>query len=107
MLLDMKASSLVPSDFVVKRADIDDEDDEYADLTPDQAREILIERLIAYKQFRNAALALGGRMEAEALMEPRTAGPDPEFLGLMPDSLEGITLPSKLATIKTATKTTV
>ena len=25
-------------------------------------------------------------------MEPRTAGPDPEFLGLMPDYLEGITL---------------
>lgn len=27
-------------------------------------------------------------------MEPRTAGPDPEFLGLMPDFLEGITLRS-------------
>ena len=42
----------------------DDEDDEYANLTPDEAREVLIARLIAYKQFRNAAAALAGRMEA-------------------------------------------
>ncbi len=92
-LLDMKAASLVPSDTV--RVRIDDEDDEdLADLSPEEAREVLIARLIAYKQFRNAAMALGGRMEAESLMEPRTAGPDPEFLNLMPDYLEGISLRS-------------
>ena len=33
-------------------------------------------------------------MEAESHMEPRCAGPDPEFLNLMPDYLEGITLRS-------------
>ncbi len=92
-LLDMKASSLVPDDVPRTRAD-DDEDDEYADLTPDEAREVLVARLIAYKQFRNAAMALGARMEAEALMEPRTVGADPEFLSLMPDYLEGISLRS-------------
>ena len=94
-LLDMKAASLVPSDLVRRRpADDDDEDDDLADLSPEQAREVLIERLIAYKQFRNAAAALAGRYEAEALMEPRTAGADPEFLNLMPDYLEGISLRS-------------
>lgn len=92
-LLDMKASSLVPDEG--PRRGVDDEgDDEYADLSPDEAREVLIARLIAYKQFRSAASALASRMETESLMEPRTAGPDPEFLGLMPDYLEGISLRS-------------
>lgn len=92
-LLDMKASSLVPSEPV--RRPLDElEEDELANLTPDEAREVLVARLIAYKQFRNAGAALGSRMEAESLMLPRTAGPDPEFMGLMPDYLEGITLRS-------------
>lgn len=89
-LLDIKASSLVPQD--APAAADDDEDDEFSDLTPDEAREVLIARLIAYKQFRNAAAALGARMEVQARMHPRTAGPGPEFLNTMPDYLEGITL---------------
>lgn len=89
-LLDIKAASLVPEDAPV-RSDDEDEDD-LADLSADEAREVLIARLIAYKQFRNAATALGSRMEAQARMHPRTAGPDPEFLNTMPDYLEGITL---------------
>lgn len=92
-LLEMKAAALVPNDLVRTRTDEDDED-EFEDLTPDEAREVLIARLIAYKQFRNAAGALSGRLEAEALMQPRTAGPDPDFLNLMPDYLEGISLRS-------------
>ena len=87
-LLDIKAASLVPQDAAAD----DDEDDEFSDLSPDEAREVLIARLIAYKQFRNAAAALGARMEAQARMHPRTAGPGPEFLNTMPDYLEGITL---------------
>ena len=63
-------------------------------LGPDEAREVLIARLIAYKQFRSAAAALGARAEAESRMLPRTVGADPEFLDLMPDYLEGITLRS-------------
>ena len=89
-LLDIKAASLVPQD--APAAANDDEDDEFSDLSPDEAREVLIARLIAYKQFRNAAAALGARMEAQARMHPRAAGPDPEFLNTMPDYLEGITL---------------
>lgn len=89
-LLDIKAASLVPQDVPV--AADDDEDDEFSDLSPDETREVLIARLIAYKQFRNAAAALGALMEAQARMHPRTAGPGPEFLNTMPDYLEGITL---------------
>ena len=95
-LLDMKAAALVPNEPQRPRKEEEEEDDEddLANLSPDEAREVLIARLIAYKQFRNAAAALGSRMEAESLMEPRTVGPDPEFMGLMPDYLEGITLRS-------------
>ena len=90
-LLDIKAASLVPDEEPTRHEDQQDED-EFADLSADEAREVLIARLIAYKQFRNAAAALGSRMEAQARMHPRTAGPGPEFLNTMPDYLEGITL---------------
>ena len=91
-LLDIKAASLVPDDAPRRRVDDIDEDDEYAGLDGDALREVLIQRLIAYKQFKGAAAALGARMEAESRMHPRVAGPDPEFLNLMPDYLAGITL---------------
>ncbi len=94
-LLDMKAHALVPQDVSLKSSyDEDEYDDELDGLTPDEAREVLIARLIAYKQFRNAGAALGSRMEAESYMFPRSVGPDPDFLNLMPDYLEGITLRS-------------
>lgn len=95
-LLDIKAASLVPAE-PARRAvadDADDEDDDLADMDPEEAREVLIARLIAYKQFRGAAAALAARSEAEARMHPRMVGADPEFLGLMPDYLEGISLRS-------------
>ena len=93
-LLDIKAASLVPDEPLRRPADLEDEEDDLENLTPEEAREVLIARLIAYKQFRSAGAALGARMEAEGRMHPRTVGPDPEFLGLMPDYLEGITLRS-------------
>lgn len=97
-LLDMKAAALVPEGGTMRAgatvSDELDEEDDLAGLSPDEAREVLIARLITYKQFRNAGAALGSRMEAESRMVPRTVGPDPEFLGLMPDYLEGITLRS-------------
>ena len=94
-LLDMKAHALVPQDVSLKSSfDEDEYDDELDGLSPDEAREVLIARLIAYKQFRNAGAALGSRMEAESYMLPRSVGPDPDFLNLMPDYLEGITLRS-------------
>lgn len=92
-LLEIKAASLVPAEVV--RQPLDDlEEDDLSKLSADEAREVLVSRLVAYKQFRNAGAALGSRMEAEALMHPRTAGPDPAFVGLMPDYLEGISLRS-------------
>lgn len=94
-LLDIKAASLVPQEAPRKTVDDDDGDDELEELSAldgDALREVLIQRLIAYKQFKGAAAALGARMQAESRMHPRVAGPDPEFLGLMPDYLAGITL---------------
>ena len=94
-LLDIKAASLVPQEVPCKEDDDDEDDDELEELSAldgDALREVLIQRLIAYKQFKGAAAALGARMQAESRMHPRVAGPDPEFLGLMPDYLAGITL---------------
>ena len=95
-LLDIKAASLVPQEAPRKVDDDDDKFDEdleeLSTLDGDALREVLIQRLIAYKQFKGAAAALGARMQAESRMHPRVAGPDPEFLGLMPDYLAGITL---------------
>ncbi len=94
-LLDIKAASLVPQEAPSKTIDDNEDDDELEELSAldgDALREVLIQRLIAYKQFKGAAAALGARMQAESRMHPRVAGPDPEFLGLMPDYLAGITL---------------
>ena len=94
-LLDIKAASLVPQEAPRKADDDDEFDDDLEELSAldgDALREVLIQRLIAYKQFKGAAAALGARMQAESRMHPRVAGPDPEFLGLMPDYLAGITL---------------
>lgn len=92
-LLDIKATSLVPQEAPRNTDEDDDEDlEELSALDGDALREVLIQRLIAYKQFKGAAAALGARMQAESRMHPRVAGPDPEFLGLMPDYLAGITL---------------
>ena len=86
-LLDIKAASLIPSE----KTEVEDELEE---LSPNEAREILIEKLIAYKQYKNAAWALKNRFELEGRMHPRLCGPDQEFLGIMPDYLESTTLDS-------------
>ena len=94
-LLDIKAASLVPQEAPSKTIDDDEDDEDLEELSAldgDALREVLIQRLIAYKQIKGAAAALGARMQAESRMHPRVAGPDPEFLGLMPDYLAGITL---------------
>ena len=94
-LLDIKAASLVPQETPSKSVDDDEDDEDLEELSAldgDALRDVLIQRLIAYKQFKGAAAALGARMQAESRMHPRVAGPDPEFLGLMPDYLAGITL---------------
>lgn len=89
-LLQIKTASLLPKD-TVEEVELDAE---FADLTPEETRDILVERLMMYKQFKNAAAALGMRMENEAKMHPRQAGVEEQFLGLMPDYLKETTLHS-------------
>lgn len=84
-LLELKAQSLLPQAR-------DEVAEEVAQLDPGDAREMLVERLVAYKQFKNAAAELDARAEAEGRMHPRPFGPDARFLDLMPDFLEGVTL---------------
>ena len=84
-LLEIKAASLLPKQDVYIGDELDD-------LSPEEARDILIARLLSYKQFKNAANELSQRMENEDRMHPRQAGLEMEFLGLMPDYLEGLTL---------------
>jgi segregation and condensation protein A len=85
-LLSIKASSLLPSN-----AEIQDDED-FEDLTPGEARNILVARLLAYKQYKNVAAALSSRLESEGRMHPRQAGLELAFQGLLPDYLEGVTL---------------
>ncbi|MDO8987869.1 MAG: segregation/condensation protein A [Coriobacteriia bacterium] len=85
-LLEIKAASLMPSEEHIYIGD------ELDDLSPEDAREILVARLLAYKQFKNLALEIGARLEAERRMHPRQAGIEEGYLQLMPDYLEGVTL---------------
>jgi len=84
-LLEIKASSLLPKEEQYFGDELDD-------LSPDEARDILVARLLAYKQFKNASMELSARMESEDRMHPRQAGLEADFLTLMPDYLEGVTL---------------
>lgn len=86
-LLEIKAQSLLP-----KPVDADIEDVE--DLPPNVARDMLVDRLLVYKQFKNAAEGLSEACEQTARMHRRTAGPDASLLTLMPDYLDGVTLDS-------------
>jgi segregation and condensation protein A len=84
-LLEMKAASLLPREPM-------DLGEDYEDMSPEEARELLVTRLLAYKQFKNAASELSTRFESEAHMHARAAGLEEPFLKLMPDYLEGLTL---------------
>ncbi len=86
-LLEIKAFALLPTD----EAFVGDELD---DLSPAEARDILVARLIAYKQFKNLSHELAQRMENEGHQHPRRAGLEAGFLSLMPDYLAGVTLHS-------------
>ena len=91
MLIEIKAHSLMPKEepFV---------GDELDDLSPQEMRSILVERLIQYKQFKNVASELALRLQSEGRMHPRSAGLEKDFLNLMPDYLSGVTL-HNLATL--------
>lgn len=84
-LLEIKAASLLP--------DADGQvDEELQELAPDDARRILLERLLEYKKYKNAARALEMRQQAAARCHARTFGAPAEFLNLYPDYLENVTL---------------
>ena len=55
---------------------------------------MLVERLLEYKQYKNAAAALHARFVAEGRMHPRPFGPEACFLNLMPDFLRDVSLDS-------------
>lgn len=84
-LLEIKAAALLPGE---DNGDLD----EFEDLSPEEARALLVERLLTYKKFKNIAGELSNRMEAEGRMHARAAGLEEPFLQLMPDYLEGVTL---------------
>ena len=84
-LLEIKAQSLIPRE----RTELDEE---FAELAPSEARDILVERLMEYKKYKNAAAVLHNRFIAEGRMHTRPYGPDACFLGLMPDFLAGVTV---------------
>lgn len=86
-LLELKAASLVPREKEETEEDI-------AELTPGEAREMLIARLIEYKKFKNAAAMLEAREVAQARLHPRPFGPDVEFTKAMPDFLRDVPLES-------------
>ncbi len=86
-LLQIKADSLLPRDH-------DAVDDDIAELAPSEARDMLVERLLEYKRFKNAASALHERFIAEGRMHPRPFGPDACFLNVMPDFLRDVSLDS-------------
>lgn len=87
-LLEIKAESLLP------RERDEAVDAELEELTPSEARDALIERLLVYKQYKNAAAALHARFVAEGRMHSRPFGPDAPFLALMPDYLRDVPLDS-------------
>lgn len=84
-LLEIKAQSLIPREH-------DGLDEEIAELSTEDAREMLIGRLVTYKQYKNASDALYRRYLDEGRLHVRPFGPDPSFLDLMPDFLAGVTI---------------
>ena len=84
-LLEIKAQSLIPRER-------DELDDDLAELAPSEARDMLVERLMEYKKFKNATAALAVRFETETRMHERPFGPDRSLFRLMPDYLKGVSL---------------
>ncbi len=88
-LVDIKAKSLLPSE-------VNFAGDDVSKLSPNEAREILISRLIRYKQFKNAAIWLREELEGSNKGFRRTAGLTSDFDSMEPDYLKN-TNTNKLA----------
>ena len=90
-LLNMKAQALLPLAPPKKRRGYEEEDEDDGALTLVETANLLAARILTYYQYKRVAAMLGTRMQSEAMMHPRTAGPDAEFLGQLPDYLENVT----------------
>lgn len=86
-LLEIKAASLIPRE-------TSDLDEELAELAPGEARDMLVARLLEYKQYKNAAAMLEGKGAAQERVHARPFGPDAEFTRAMPDFLRDVPLES-------------
>lgn len=85
-LLELKAASLIPHHDVEGIVETDD------DMSPSDLRDALVDHLLEYKKYKNAAATLQSRFEAQSRIHVRPFGPDRSFLTLMPDYLQGIEL---------------
>jgi segregation and condensation protein A len=74
-LLDLKVARLLPGDPV--------EDAE--DLALLEARDLLFARLLQYRAYKQASRLFGGLLLVESSYTPRTAGPEPHHLALLPE----------------------
>lgn len=84
-LLELKAQALMPKPAEPTLEDI-------ANLEFHDAKELLVDKLVEYKKFKNASEELYGRFLAEGRVHARPFGPDAIFLAKMPDFLKGVTL---------------
>lgn len=83
-LLDMKAAALLPGEE-------EDPDDEEELASSSEARAMLVERLLTYKKFKNAAAEFGVRLSAQSKFYPRVAELEERFTSLLPDFLTDVT----------------
>ena len=80
-LVELKSRRLLP---VGDDLDLDEE------LAVWEERDLLLHRLVECKTFKEAAIALRVLAGEAGRSQPRVAGVDDRFLGLMPDLLEGV-----------------
>lgn len=84
-LLEIKAASLLPE---VEAPP----EEEPRPVSVEELRECLLERLVSYKAYKDAASELAARCERMAGQRARHCGPDRELLGCYPDYLEQVSL---------------
>lgn len=98
-LIEIKANALLPVE--VENFEIDDNE-----MTPLEARELLISKLIAYKQFKNARDEFEKIFEQASKRVARTCGATSDFKSVSPDFLRNVELEkiAKLAAIKIGRK---
>ncbi|MDO5044132.1 MAG: ScpA family protein [Coriobacteriia bacterium] len=93
-LLELKARALLPREDKTDSYSLDADDFDLEAMSAEEIRDVLVERLLEYKKFKSVSAMLQNRYEQESYMHTRNAGPDAQFLSIVPDYLEGMTLRS-------------